>query len=122
MEHFFVDENYYDNIEDYIHDMGDGGDEEWVKSLSDTWEQKIEFAQLEKLITVNDNLIDEISEFLIDANTERFPEDPDRICGKLNTALKESIDIDKLHLLMPEMWYPNDKFGKLTKQDLLDAL
>lgn len=122
MEHFFVDENFYHAIEDYIHDMSDGNNEEWVKSLSDNWEQGIEFSQEEKVITVDDNLIDDITEWLIDSNIERLPEDPDRICDKIKKALKESIDIKKFNDLMPEMWYPNDDSGKLTKKDLLDAL
>jgi len=122
MEHFFVDEDFFDSIEDFMHDRQLENKEE-IEELKDDWEQKIEYTQLEKIITANDNLIDEIAEHLYDANVERFPES-DKTFDKLKEALKKSIDTEKLNKMMPELWYPKfpHEYGKITKQDLLDAL
>lgn len=125
MNPFFVDENYYYSIEDYMHDV-ELEEKEQVDTLADNWEQEIELAELEKIITIDessvDDMIEHLVEYLIDRNVERFPEDSDTTEEKIKKAVKASIDIKKLNELMPELWYPNDKTDKLTKQDLLDNL
>jgi len=121
MEHFFVDEDFFDSIEDFMHDRQLENTEE-VKELKDDWEEKIEFAELEKVIEIDDSLIEDIFEWLMDRNEERFPEHSETTEAKIKNALKESINIKKMKKLMPELWYPNQEHGKITKQDLLDAL
>lgn len=49
MEHFFVDEDFFDSIEDFMHDRGLENKEE-IEELKDDWEEKIGFAQLENVI------------------------------------------------------------------------
>jgi cobyric acid synthase len=121
MTPFFIDEEIFHDIEDFLHDRQLENKEE-IDALPDNWEQKIEYTQLEKIFEIDDNFIDDICEWLCEKNEERIPEFFDTTEAKIKKALRESIDIKKLKELMPELWYPNDEEGKLTKKDLLDAL
>lgn len=121
MTPFFIDEEIFHDMEDFLHDRQLENKEE-IDALPDNWEQKIELTSLEKIITIEESFIDDLLEFLIDRNEERFPEDDTRTEERIKDALKKSINIKKLNKLMPELWYPNDEEQTLTKKDLLDAL
>lgn len=124
MEYFFVDENFYHTIEDYIHDMSDGDDEEFVKSLPDGWKQKIELGQEEIIIQLTEQwIVDTLLERMQIENEDRFPlEQSDRVDNQIKKAISKHINIQRLNGLMPTMYYPSGKFEELTKQDLLDAI
>lgn len=124
MEYFFVDENFYHTIEDYILDMSDGGDEEWVQSLSDDWKEKIELGQEEIIFQLTEQwIVDTLLERIQIENEDRFPtEQSDKIDNQIKKAISKNMNIQKLNGLIPTMYYPSGKFEELTKQDLLDAL
>lgn len=122
MENFFIDDSFYREVEDYLIDTE--MEEEQVKSLPDDWQRKVQLANLEKMIKVNDNFIVDIMVLLCDANEDRFPEEDfnGKLYGQIKQALKESIDLNKLNSLMPELYYTSKETAILTKQDLLDAI
>jgi hypothetical protein len=128
MENFFIDDRFFSDMEDYFveyeidHFDTDEEKREHINSYPDDWEQKVELAECEPIIPVNEKLIGIITESLCDMNDDRLPEEPDNMIEKIKQALSQSIDLDKLKKAMPEMWYPSGKFNKLTKQDLLDAI
>lgn len=120
MEHFFVDENFYSELSDFAEDLE--LDEEDIRLLPDDYSVTAEETTLERVFDIDDRLIDSICENLIDWNIERFLEESDNVIEKINKAVKSCIDTEKLNSLMPKMYYPNGKFFKITKTDLLECI
>jgi hypothetical protein len=119
MEPFFIEENFYSKVEDYLIDHELEKDD--VDKLPDDWEIKVNDAELQPIFVLKEDwVIDQIVENT-DHFEERFPEDSDKIFEDIKKAIKQSLDINKLNELLPKLWYPNGKEVSLTKQDLLDA-
>lgn len=119
MEPFFIDENYYMEVEDYLidHEL----EREDVEKLPDDFQVKINEAELQPIFVLKEDwLIDAILDHT-DSFDERFPEDSDKVFEDIKKAIRQSIDVNKLNQLLPKLWYPNGKHSVLTKQDLLDA-
>ncbi len=121
---FFIDDKCYMDTEDFIQDRF-AGDEEEIKELSDDWYEDIQYGQLEPLFDPDKNFIDEIVSRCYELFEDRFPEDDPHqsVHNKLLAAITNGIDLDKIKNELPKLWYPDENsFGKITKQDLLDAI
>lgn len=123
MENFFVDEKFYPSVEDYVQDTFDDtedGEESEIKSLPDSWQLRVETTNLEPIFNITQN---SIFDMLFDCNEDRIGESYDeKTEAKIKMAISESIDFDKLKLLLPKFYYPTGKFETLAKSDLIEAI
>jgi len=119
MENFFIDENFYSEVEDYLIDLE--LEKEDVEKLPDDYQVKVNEAELQPIFVLKEQwIVDAICE-QTDHFEERFPEESDKVFEQIKTAIRKSIDVNKLNELLPKLYYPNGKKGILTKQDLLTA-
>ncbi len=121
-EAFFIDENFYSDISDYVADL-DLNDED-ITALPDDYTKKIQLATLEPLFTPDKNFFENIATEICQWEEERFPEEDhdERIFKGLVAALKNSFDKERFIKELPKLYYPNGKFDVLTKKDLVDWL
>lgn len=87
--------------------------------IEDDFEIEVEFCDIEPIFT---GLTPEyLCELLACANEDRLDEDFTQE-KKVISALKESIDFEKLNLLLPKLWYGNGKTQVVTKVDLVKLM
>ena len=117
MENFFIDDKFYSNVEELLEDL----EIETVDEIPENYSEKAESASLEPIskgITY-EYLVDTVFSYLED----RMPEDYTKeFEDKIVNAIKQSLDIDKLHSLMPKLWYANNEFITITREDLISYL
>lgn len=115
---FYVEENFYLELSDLMDDYDIEEDE--LDDLPDDWSVKIEEATLEKMFKLTE---DDVYTGIVDrielCHEDRFPEDSDRVFEEIKQAIKQSVDINKLNDLIPELYYPNGKKSVITKADLV---
>jgi hypothetical protein len=115
---FYVEENFYDTIEDYLIDKEWG--EEEIKAFPEDWTVEIGIPSLEPVCQIN--IDDFIDNYVVDQLCEEnLPEEPDYTIERIKKAVKENVDFTKINEAMPKLWYMNNKAkdGFLTKRDLL---
>lgn len=116
MKNFFVEENFYTDLDDLCHYLSI--DIESINHLSEDWQLKVELSNLEPIFDVTP---ESLCQLLADANEERLSEDYDEE-EKVLKALKECIDFDKLKEKLPNLYYPNNTFQTITKADIVNFL
>lgn len=121
MENFFVDDQFYGDVEDFVEAAE--WDEEIVRALPDDWKQEVMLTRQEKVFSTDlEYIASEMAELLCDRNDDRMPEDPWQVIEKVKAAIRGAIDIDKLRELMPSLYYPADEKATLTKADIIACL
>lgn len=119
MEHFFIDDKFYNDLSDLIDEMEIKVDN--IHELPDDWSQKIQLSKLEKIFTLDKKFVADAIMQKTQTWEERFPEDPsDRFMNDIQMAVENGIDIDKMNAFIPELYYPTMEFVTITKQDLID--
>lgn len=121
MENFFVDDKFHSDLESLMSDMGINDDDD-IKALEEDWSVDCEESTLEKMFQVDEKFIVDSIVCQTDKWEDRFP-DPDndeREFAQIKKAIRESVDIEKMNSLLPELYYPNGKKFKITKKDLLE--
>lgn len=119
-ENFFIDDKFYNEIVDYIED--NDYDNEEIEKLTDDWKVVIRLSNYEPIFQFTmDWLVERIIRET-DYFEDRFPEDSDVVDTQIENAIRQSVDLEKLNSLLPKLYYPSDKTGVLTKQDLLESL
>lgn len=123
MEHFFYDDRFCSDMSDLLLHLDMNDDKEVIEALPDDYTIKVELSDLEPIIKDDANEIAEwVEDKAIQANEDRFSEDNcDKESEKIKEAFKQSFDIEKFNSLLPKLYYPNNKFATITKQDLLNA-
>lgn len=117
MENFFIENEFCHDLEDLIR-IRDLENDDAIINLNDDWSCSIELSILEPMIKVT---LKSIFKLLFDSNEERFS-DNESDDKNILKALKESIDFEKLNLLIPKYYYPSNKKEIVTKQDLIDFI
>ena len=128
MKNFFIDECYYETLQDFFSFFGNFTDHEFIRvyinSLNDTWSQEIEFATEEKMFVLGKNEIsDVIFEHLEIHYEDRFPCDngnESATIKRLQHAIASTLDIETLNHRVPTLFYPNGKYGIITKRILIE--
>jgi hypothetical protein len=116
MENFFYNDNFYSDMESFIHENFD--DESEIAELEDDKLFLCKGSKLEPILKLS---AEWISERIDD---ERFSENnSDGEIEEISEILEKNIDYEKINSLMPKLYYENykDKFT-ITKQDLLDQI
>ena len=123
MENFFYHDIFHHDMSTLIEDLelaDDDDDVESIKKLPDDYFIIVQGTTLEKIFTMKEDFVVNAIVEQTDTWEERFPEDSDDLFEKIKNAIKQSIDINKMNELLPELHYANGKKIKITKQDLLD--
>lgn len=116
MENFFYNDNFYSDMESFIHENFD--DESEIAELDDDKLFLCKGSKLEPILKLSAEWIAER------IDDERFSENNnENEVEKIMKVLSGNIDFDKINSLLPELYYENykDKFT-ITKQDLLDQI
>lgn len=119
MENFFIDENFYSDVEDYIEDLG--LTEEEILNLDDDWSIRCEYTRLEKICQLDKGEVsDLIYNYILNHFEHRLPEDNGEFDVKLEKVILNNLDLSSVNEKMPELYYQTGEFFELTKQDLVD--
>lgn len=122
MENFFYNENFHLDLDSLLCDLG-LYEEKDVQELPDDWSINIQMATLEPVCQLNgDELIEVIIDYIEDTFIERFPEDSDKTFDKIKQALIHGVYTNEINEAMPRLYYPNQEFQTITKQDLLEYI
>lgn len=108
MENFFVDEDFYLDLQEYC-----DYNEVDIDEISMHAPMKVELSELEPAIQFD---LDMLMELLDD---DRCSEDT---YDDILKVLKDNIDLEKINSLVPKLYYPNNKFHTFTREDFMDVL
>ncbi len=118
MEHFFIEDRFYSDLDDYINDcFPENGD---VDALHDDWSIRVQESKLEPMFQLKD-IADYAFDRIFDSFEERFNYESDEQDEDICKALNECFDVEKFNSLVPKLYYPTT-FTTITKQDILDFL
>jgi len=120
MEHFFLEDRFYSDLDDYINDcfLDDGA----VESLEDDWSIRVQESKLEPMFQVDRDEINLVlMNHFLEKHEGRFPHDRDDEENYIESALYDCVNVDQLNRSIPELYYPAG-YATITKQDLLDFL
>ena len=120
MQNFFYNGYFISDLEDFLEELG--LDEEDIIDLPDDWVEECQLSTLEKIFVLNEKFILDGIINSLDVWEDRFPEESDRTFKEIEKAILQSIDVEKLNSLLPEIYYPNGKKFKVTKNDLLEFI
>lgn len=127
MEHFFLDDRFYSDLDDFIEDYFEDPytelyPKEAIEALEEDWSIRVQELKLEPMFEVErDEINSLILDYLIEKHEDRFPQDSDEEEKDLSMALKASFDVTLFNSLVPKLYYPTT-FTTITKQNLLDFL
>lgn len=116
-EPFCIDDRFFTGIEDYIDYF-----ELELDDLDDDWFEECQSTTKRPMFNVSENDLKQMFVDWTDKHEDEFPEESDRIFKELEAAIIESVDLDKLNSLIPELYYPNQNKFKITKQDIIEYL
>jgi hypothetical protein len=121
MENFFKEEEFCHDLDDVIRicDLEDDGA---ISELEEDWSIEVEESELQKIFTLKKEFVVNAIIEQTDTWEERFPEDSDRLFEEIKKAVEQSIDIEKMNSLLPELYYPNGKKFTITKKELLEYI
>ena len=120
MEHFFIEDRFYGDLDDYINDcFPEDGD---VEALEDDWFIRVQESKLEPMFQLTKPEVAHIvGQYIWDTHDDRFNPDDDGTDEEITEALEVCFDAEKFNTLVPKLYYPAG-YATITKQDLLDFL
>lgn len=120
MEHFFLEDRFYGDLDDFINDLFP--EESYIYTLPDDWSIRVQESKLEPMFQLTKKEVaDTINNYIGIWHEDRFNPDDESADEKITEALKECFDVEKFNSLVPKLYYPAG-FTTITKQDLLDFL
>ena len=118
MEHFFIDDRFYSDLDDYINDCFPEG----IDELPDDWSIRVQESKLEPMFQLTKPEVAHIvGQYIWDTHDDRFNPDDDGTDEEITEALEVCFDAEKFNTLVPKFYYPAG-YATITKQDLLDYL
>ena len=118
MEHFFIDDRFYSDLDDYINDCFPEG----IDELPDDWSIRVQESKLEPMFQLTKPEVAHIvGQYIWDTHDDRFNPDDDGTDEEITEALEVCFDAEKFNTLVPKLYYPAG-YATITKQDLLDFL
>jgi hypothetical protein len=121
MEHFFLEDRFYSDLDDYINDcFPENGD---VDEMPDDWSIRVQESKLEPMFQLTKKEVaDVVNQYIGNMHEDRFnPDDDGRLDDEITEAIAKCFDAKKFNSLVPKLYYPTT-FATITKQDLLDYL
>jgi hypothetical protein len=117
-ENFFWNEYFCTDIDHLL--MHLEIEEEDFSELEDDYMIECEATTLEKMFVIKKDFAVKAIVNQTDTWEDRFPEDSDDLFDKIEKAIGDAIDIDKLNEGLPSLYYPNGVKFLITKQDLIN--
>lgn len=112
MENFFIDENFYSDLQDLIEDISQEDD---LSDLGDDWKVQCAEGILQPVTELSAySIIDSIP-------IERLGED-DKVFYCVRDFLNKAINFNSINEAMPKFYYAEGNDFTITKQDLLDYI
>lgn len=121
MTNFFYGEEFHSDLESLLYSLSLQNSED-VKNLDDDWSLEIQKSKLEKIFTLKKDFILNALLEITYTWEERFPEKSDNLFDRIKNAFEQSIDFDNMNSLLPELYYPNGNFERITKNDLIEFI
>jgi len=120
MEHFFLEDCFYGDLDDFINDLfPENGD---IDALPDDWSIRVQESKLEPMFQLTkEEVAHVINQYIGDIHEDRFNPDDESADDEITEALESCFDVEKFNSLVPKLYYPTT-FTTITKQDLLDFL
>lgn len=110
---YYLDDNFYHQLEDIVDDLD-------LEVMSDTDTIKVENCALEPIITLSAEILaDYLEGYLEERHSEN---NQDEELDKIIQVFKNNIDFEKINSELPKLYYPNNTFVTLTKQELITLL
>lgn len=120
MEHFFLEDRFYSDLDDFINDLFPEDGE--VEELPDDWFIRVQESKLEPMFQLaKEEVAHVINQYIGDTHEDRFNPDDESTDDEITEALEACFDAKKFNSLVPKLYYPIT-FTTITKQDLLDFL
>lgn len=116
MEDFFIDDKFYMDLDSLITDL-DLHEDGAIEALEEDWIIKVQLGELQPMFKVTAEIL---TDYLCDANEERFPEDGDQDMD-IKKALLAAVDFEKLNSMIPKLYY-GGKNATITKADLIEYI
>jgi len=116
-EPFFVDDNFYTDLEDYM-EQNDLAEVVDVNQFDDDWTQEIHLCREETIFEIDKGDFEGVVDDLVDGHEDRIGERD--VSEDILAAIMGGLDLAKVNAAMPKLWYPNGEKDTITKQDLLD--
>jgi hypothetical protein len=113
---FYADEVFCSTIEDLVEHLEIDED---IEDLPEDWEVQVELTELERVFEVDDDFLDSLVDWAIDANEERFDPENYKTVELVKQAFISGIDKEKITKALPELYYGTGRFVTITKKDLL---
>ena len=118
MEHFFIDDRFYSDLDDYINDCFPEG----IDELPDDWSIRVQESKLEPMFQLTkEEVAHVINQYIGDIHEDRFNPYDESADDEITEALESCFDVEKFNSLVPKLYYPTT-FTTITKQDLLEFL
>ena len=118
MEHFFIEDRFYSDLDDYINDCFPDG----VEALEDDWSIRVQESKLEPIFQLTKKEVaDVVNQYIGNMHEDRFNPDDNSVDDEITKAIAKCFDAKKFNSLVPKLYYPTT-FATITKQDLLDYL
>lgn len=119
MENFFIDDNFYSDLDEYIDSLLLEIEYDSLEHLPDDF--KVEAFESEKRQAFGSLDHDRIMEFIEDTYIDDLPESYfDNYSNEVLESLKKSFDIEAFKKTLPHYYYSTNKKFTITKQDLID--
>lgn len=115
MENFFYNEIFYSDLGELIDYL-----ELEPETLEDDWIIVCEKTTLEKIFVMRKEFAVDAIVSQTDTWEDRFPEESDDLFKRIEKAISDAIDIDKLNEGLPSLHYANGTKFHITKADIID--
>ena len=114
MIHFFYEDKFFYHIGDLLTFLNIDD----PNKLRDDWEISVEISDMEPIFKLD---VESMCKMLHDCNEERFPENPSvSLDKKIESAIEQAIDFNKLASLLPKFYYPSGKHMVIKKSDFIN--
>lgn len=118
MEHFFIEDEFYGDLDDYINGFEEGE----IEELPDDWSIRVQESKSEKCFMLSMNrIVDTIMDDVFDSFDDRMPIENEYEINEIRNAIISGIDVQTINDSLPSYYYPAG-YATITKQDLLDFL
>lgn len=115
MENFIYNDNFYSDLGELIDYL-----ELEPEAMQEDWVIECEKTTLEKIFVMDKKWITDTITSNTDRWEDRFPEESDEVFKRIEKAINDAIDIDKLNIALPSLYYPNGAKFHITKEDIKD--
>lgn len=122
MENFFYNNTFYCELENLIEEL-ELYEIEQVALLPNDWQIEVYDSKSDKMFSLDKEfVVNSVFRQIEDSFEDRFPDEDYSLSDRIQSAIRSSIDINKLNSMIPEMYYPLKNKTIITKTDLIEYI